>query len=221
MTTSSQDAIHARLNVHLAQNARFVSSWPSLKHNRKPSTTASTSKPTEKSQEALEKEEDEIFTPVPELLGFGASLPKDGIDVPRENLSSNEKLRKQLLGKDYAKKLGKSGRNSGEPASAPALKGSRLRPPDLKRKMESDSEDDGGRSSLGTSMKRRKKSIVRPDHKAVDEDTEVAPRDQENGVSEPRSQKKTSNYLDEVLAERSLQKRKKSKKKKKARSPAR
>jgi len=59
--SSSHDIIHNKINVLLAQNQRFVASWPSLQQKCKQQT------PNVKSEAQVEKEEQEIFTPMPDL----------------------------------------------------------------------------------------------------------------------------------------------------------
>jgi len=140
-------------------------------------------------------------------------LPKDG-EVRREELSSNEKLRKQLLGKDYAKKQ-KSGTKYAESnGSGPLQVGSKPKPRSISTEgaADLDSDDDGGRSSLGKSVR---STHTRPvSETAGDAKGEIKQTDGHSSEAEPPPLKRPSSYLDEVLAERSLKKRKKSKKSK-------
>ncbi|OCL13985.1 hypothetical protein AOQ84DRAFT_270621, partial [Glonium stellatum] len=94
---SEADIIFNRASVALAKSQRLIASWLPPKTHEELANT--------KSEEELEKEEKDIFTPVPELLGVGAPLPKDVNDgsFKRRELSSNDKLLKQLLGKKAAK----------------------------------------------------------------------------------------------------------------------
>lgn len=135
--------------------------------------------------------------------------------MKRQDLSSNEKLRKQMLGNDYVKRLKQRGREGSKPGRGLQGMGSKPRPASTKREVDDDeSEEDEGRSSLGKSRQDAKRRRVEPENEAdVDAtvDGEEAGGDVE-GDSKP--QKKASNYLDEVLAERSQKKRKKNKKKK-------
>lgn len=151
-------------------------------------------------------------------MGFGASLPKDS-EVKRDRLSSNDKLREQLLGKGFAKKQKKCDRSRAEQVSTPIAIGSKPRPVNKKRAAESDSEDDGGRSSLGKSRKKGKHSHIKSAVEPIEDTTVETTKPEDDGSigSRPAKSKKASNYLDEVLADRSLQKRKKSKKKKEKR----
>ena len=141
-------------------------------------------------------------------LGLGATMPKDG-DVKRQDLSSNDKLRKQLLGKDFAKLYERSG-SGGKSGLGVLPMGSKPRPTAAKRAVENDEEDEGGRSSLGKSKRRRK-----ADKQGSDEawdgtgTTKSVESNLEELVSRP---KKPSNYLDEVLADRERKKETKKRK---------
>ena len=139
-------------------------------------------------------------------LGFGARIPKD-VEVKREDLSSNNRLRKQLLGTDYMKKQKKKAHNGG----VETVGGSKPLPANGKRIAESDSEDDGGRSSLGKARRTRKWTRILSDGELVNEAASELPESKEYDLDESLSRKKASNYLDEVLADRTLQKRKRSK----------
>ena len=135
---------------------------------------------------------------------MGAKIPKDG-EVKREELSSNEKLRRQLLGKDYAKSQGNSARCEEESMQGSSSFGSKPRPTSTKREAESDS-DEGGRSSLVKSRQGRKQNQVRSDNE-FNEGVEFAKSEE--------APKNASSYLDEVLADRKLQSQRRSEKKRK------
>ncbi|OCK82217.1 hypothetical protein K432DRAFT_230686 [Lepidopterella palustris CBS 459.81] len=94
---SEADIIFNRASVALAKSQRLIASWLPPKTAEELANA--------KSEEEIEREEKEIFTPVPELLGVGAPLPKDITDgsFKRRELSSNDKLLQQLLGKKAAK----------------------------------------------------------------------------------------------------------------------
>ena len=142
-------------------------------------------------------------------LGLGATAPKDG-DFKRQDLSSNDKLRKQLLGKDFARLYGRSG-SGGKSGLGVLPMGSMPRPTAAKRPVEEDEEDEGGRSSLGKSKRRREVNKQGSDEPADDTGTIKANEsDQAGRVSKPR---KSSNYLDEVLADIDRKKRQKKRKK--------
>lgn len=133
----------------------------------------------------------------------------------RQELSSNDKLRKQLLGKDYAKKQKYGTKYTGKYESGPLHLGSKPKPSPTptKRAVDDDSEDDRGRSSLGKTVKT---SRARPESVFTENAMGKTKQVEENSSkAEAQPLIKASNYLDEVLADRSLKQRKKSKKKKK------
>jgi hypothetical protein len=149
-------------------------------------------------------------------LGLGGVIPKDG-EVKRDTLSSNDKLRKQLLGSDYAKKHADRKRRAEAKDShrSPLTAGSKPRPAQPKPRVEDDSEDDGGRSSLGKSKMGAFKRPHHPNARSNENDALDAEDPKVDGpTGSPRPPKRASNYLDEVLADRSRKKHKKSKKKK-------
>ncbi len=127
---------------------------------------------------------------------------------------SNDKLRKQLLGKDYAKKHtdGKGREEQYKSKSGPLHVGSK---PHTMRREDDTSEDDEGRSSLGKSKYRVCKMdegvytgvnfLRQSDNAMVDQP-----------VNPLRPSKRANNYLDEVLADRSQKKQKSKRKKQKA-----
>ncbi|KAL1963283.1 hypothetical protein VTN77DRAFT_8506 [Rasamsonia byssochlamydoides] len=148
--TNEADIIFNRANVALARSQRLVASWLPPKT---PEELANS-----KSEEELQREEDELFTPVPERLGLGAPLPQQGAAAAdgswnRTELSSNDKLRQQLLGKNYRKKVPSDkdnkvvgGSHKGTvPATSAATTASA-----------SDDEEELGRSAVGRSKKKEK-----------------------------------------------------------------
>ncbi|KAL8852966.1 MAG: hypothetical protein Q9221_002216 [Calogaya cf. arnoldii] len=207
---SEADIIFNRANVALAKSQRLMASWL-------PPRTDSELK-NAKTEEQIEKEEQEMFTPVPEVLGLGAKIPEDlkDWDLKRQKLSSNDQLRRQLLGKDHAKLRVKGGheRPAHRDAGPPLLVGSKPRPAPAKRGLgDNSSDDEGGRASLGRKKVKRPAEAIEPEK---DESLEDAVN-----VEEPRNErqdtlkrsKKANNYLDEILSQKK-QKKHKSKKKK-------
>ncbi len=136
---------------------------------------------------------------------MGATLPKDG-GVKREELSSNEQLRKQLLGRDYKKA------QAGKKDKGVVAFGSKPKPVDSKRQISPESEGEGGRSSLGKSKRKRQMEQTEEGPEVSDGEATKATR-AGLGTSPPRN--RGINYLDEVLAEKSRRQHKKSKKRKK------
>ena len=128
--------------------------------------------------------------------------------------AANDKLRKQLLGKDYAKKhTDRKGREEqSKPKSGLLHIG---RKPHTVRREDDDSEDNEGRSALGKSKHRVNRmeeavdtgviSLTKSDNAMLDQP-----------VNPSRSSKRARNYLDEVLADRSRKKQKSKRKKQEA-----
>ena len=151
-------------------------------------------------------------------LGLGRSLDTDG-EMRNQGPSSDENLRKRLLGKDFVKNQEKKAKSAKEPGTVPLPVGSKPRPTATKRAAESDS-DDVGRSSLGNSRQDRKQSRIKQAIETNVDVGEVITQLRENGSSKSRPLVKASNYLDEVLADQSLRKRRKSERKKKKEATA-
>ncbi len=148
-------------------------------------------------------------------LGLGAPLPKDVLDGDkrRSELSSNDRLRKQLLGKDMAKLHGRIvGRTPVGSGGHQTLE--RPRPAPVKRRLEQDDdreEDECGRSSLGKT-KRRSVEVM---HEGARTDGVNATQSLGDGpISQSPGRRTASNYLDQLLAEKSQRKIKKRKKNK-------
>ncbi|KKZ64485.1 hypothetical protein EMCG_09527 [[Emmonsia] crescens] len=216
VSKSEADIVFNRANVALARSQRLIASWLPPKTAEEIANT--------KTEEELQREEDEIFTAVPEKLGLGAPLPKSQADgsFNRTELSSNEKLRKQLLGKNYKK-----------PTSSIPVTGSRGPLAEKKQQQqhhhhhhqqsaksqpESDDDEDEGRSSLGRNKRKRPKEKTA---EVVKDATTTTPtpttttngngEDTESADERQRStqRKKPVSYLDELLSERSKKKKKK------------
>ncbi|MCJ1243302.1 hypothetical protein MMC30_000499 [Trapelia coarctata] len=226
-STSEADIIFNRANVALAKSQRLIASWlpPRTEEELRNAKT----------EEEIEREEAELFAPVPELLalpilillfqlsltnlhstslGLGAPLPKDVKegDARRQELSSNDRLRKQLLGKEFAKLYGKGGKGEkGGFGLVPV--GSKPRPVD-KPKLAEEQDDEGeGRSSLGR-MKRRPQ-VKKAEPEDLGSDSGDVDRSSVMKKKEPsRSSKRIGSYLDEVLAEKQRKKQRKKQKNK-------
>ncbi|PYH97472.1 hypothetical protein BO71DRAFT_417046 [Aspergillus ellipticus CBS 707.79] len=218
-----------KANVALARSQRLVASWL-------PSSTTE-DQANIKSEEELQREEDEIFTAVPETLGVGAPLPTKAADGSwnRTELDSNDKLRRQLLGRNYKKVMatasstkgntpasaGSAGRHTVNGASSSTAKG-----------LEEDEDEEEGRTSLvgkkniASGKKRKVDSWIPPvSEPSVDRDNETkrtSPSDDGNGdptdrhgqqtgpsLQPSRGRKKATSFLDEILAERSKKRKKK------------
>lgn len=150
---------------------------------------------------------------------MGAKVPEDG-ELKRQKLTSDDLLRRQLLGKDYAKKLrDKDGHRQGDHRSVGAtlLVGSKPRPALGKRKADGSSDEEGGRSSLGKKKKHHEHTKTGKDRDAEAEVGEEA-MDHEDirreRLEAAKQSKKPTNYLDEVLSRKSEKKHKSKKKRK-------
>ncbi|PYI12085.1 hypothetical protein BO78DRAFT_392759 [Aspergillus sclerotiicarbonarius CBS 121057] len=222
------DVILNKANVALARSQRLVASWL-------PAPTAD-DQANVKSEEELQREEDEIFTTVPETLGVGAPLPTKAVDGSwnRTELDSNDKLRKQLLGRNYKKvmaatsaaRAGSTSAGAGaggrQDTSSGAVRGA--------QEEDDDDEEDGrtaliGRKKSTASKKRKAEPQVQPASETVnDQDGEPKQTDgngdggddkvdQSNKQTGPASRpskgrKKATSFLDELLAERSKKRKK-------------
>ena len=175
-------------------------------------------------------------------LGIGAPLPKDVADgsFKRRELSSNDKLLKQLLGKKAAKaakvaKVHPTTNSSKTPGPSQDLGSKPVKPPIRQE----ESEDEEGRTSTFKSKRMKQKNISgsysqnvqspletiskkrgRLDMNGNDSDNndggdaikgEVSSRQLKPTVAGPENKvlSKSTNYLDQVLAERSKKKKKK------------
>ncbi|KZF22788.1 hypothetical protein L228DRAFT_238696 [Xylona heveae TC161] len=234
-TTSEADIVFNRANVALAKSQRLIASWLPPKTSDESANA--------KTEEDLDREEQEIFTPVPDQLGLGAPLPKDVPDgaVKRRDLSSNEALRKRLLGKNANKIQSKS---------LPAVHGSSTPLPgkntlagnkkgDLSRSgpvharysaaTSDDEDDEGGRSSLGKSKKRAtkseetipnlgSKSLPEAEDDESNEEGRASSKTQPSSVAQSTTSSvkraRAANFLDEMLAEKAQRKKKKKNKNK-------
>ena len=152
-------------------------------------------------------------------LGLGAPLPKEVLDgdANRQELSSNDKLRKQLLGKDFRKLQAKSiGGRGGLSRSGVTQPGSKPRPINTERALDHDDKDEdeeGGRSSVGRSKRHRLDAVmtVGDEQEGIVAESK-APNEAFESTSS-RSTKRSRSYLDQILQEKSHKKQKKKKQK--------
>ena len=163
---------------------------------------------------------------MPELLGIGATVPKDG-EGRREEWSGNERLGRQLLGRDYGRVIGKVKGEIGVGRASHGAgvvgmgrgrgRGNKSHPAPPRRDVGGDSEDEGGRSSLGKSKLGKRKRVQGRESDHVGDGGLEAEKAAVYGLEEEEGLKKRAgNYLDEVLADRSLKKGKKKRKKERA-----
>ncbi|KAI9933411.1 hypothetical protein ASPWEDRAFT_159686 [Aspergillus wentii DTO 134E9] len=211
ISKSESDIILNRANVALARSQRLVASWLPPKTEDELTNI--------KTEEELQKEEDEIFTAVPETLGVGAPLPQKAADGSwnRTELSSNDKLRKQLLGKNYEKVT-----KAKALAAKQALNQSAASTQSSTPQEDEDDDEEEGRTALVGRKKNNKKRKVDSNQKeetpgtsdAVngdngDGDDEDAKRGAASS-SRPsaKGRKKATSFLDEILAQRSKKRKK-------------
>ncbi|KAJ9667961.1 hypothetical protein H2201_001766 [Coniosporium apollinis] len=220
-TPSDGDVIFNRASVALARSQRLVASWLS------PRTAEESAQA--KSEQELEKEDQETFKPVPELLGVGAPLPEEIPDgsFKRSHLSSNDKLRKQLLGKNAVNRASGS-----QHTPSKHLTATRESSKPVKRPYTEDSEDEEeGRASSFKSRRARSNNVSPaplrkpPAAQPKDEDVEDSNEDTKGddlGVRPPKAssptlsakaKRPTSSFLDDVLEEKAKKKKKKKHKK--------
>lgn len=225
-TINDADVMLNRINVALARSQRLISSW-------------APPKPVEEQDAGPQDEDEEYFKPMTETAGLGSNVSFDDEEVlagtlHRKKLSaSNEKLLEQLIGKKAAQ-----ARNKSQEAGKSITSGKHAAPKPLidrskpqQKDTGSESEEEGGRAAVFKSRKRRKMDNLQPltgasngeqsqDHIEEDGAEEaVAPSSakgkraisaSESDLEEKPVKRKTTSYLDEVLA----QKAKKTKKKK-------
>lgn len=127
--------------------------------------------------------------------------------MKRLKADTDDKLRRQLMGKDY-KKLDLNKSRNGSKAGPIILGGPKPRPvPAIQAAVESD--DEGGRSSLGKSKRQR-----------LDEPVKSIQHKNPRASTVLGQGQRWTNYLDEILAERSQKKRKKKSKNRPDSSPS-
>ena len=129
-------------------------------------------------------------------------------------LRSDEKLKLQLLGRDWMKRQERKG---GAAATAPSRLGSRPKPAPMTRPdpVKDESEDEGGRSSLGK-VKSLKYTEETPEGLELAEDADdVGEKTIRAGLPDiTRSCKRPRSYLDEVLAQKAQKEQMKQRRKK-------
>ncbi|KAJ5806987.1 hypothetical protein N7474_010579 [Penicillium riverlandense] len=214
------DVILNRANVALARSQRLVASWLPAQTDEELTHV--------KSEEELQKEEDEIFTAVPETLGVGAPLPEKAADGSwnRTELGSNDKLRKQLLGKNYDKIMKAAAANQPLPSrtspmvarnnttsSAGQVQGTG------NTEEENDEDEEEGRTALVGKKKTNKRrgkddtsQDLAQDPAAGDAENKATPAaavpPPSSRAASSKGKKKATSYLDEILAERAKKRKK-------------
>ncbi|CAG8287386.1 unnamed protein product [Penicillium olsonii] len=197
LSKSESDVILNRANVALSRSQRLVASWLPKADDEAPTKT----------DEELQREEDEIFTAVPETLGIGAPLPQKAADGSwnRSDLDSNDKLRKQLLGKNYDRVM-KAAAEEKAAAKAAAAKPVQTQP---ETTVDESDEEDGRAAMLSKQRKRKGAPAVHPAVAAAEAEAEAEKEKSDDAKGPARkSRKKATSYLDELLAERSKKRKK-------------
>ncbi|KAL4902855.1 hypothetical protein BDW74DRAFT_58650 [Aspergillus multicolor] len=221
LSKADTDIILNKANIALARSQRLVASWlPAA-----PATEANNAK----TDAELQREEEEIFTAVPETLGLGAPLPSKAADGSwnRRELDSNDALRRQLLGRNYKKVMAEKEKARKAAADLAASKNPVLKGTDNYDQQGSgvgddddDDDDEGRAASIGNKASSRKRKAggnteptVQPpsaDGEATNMDSEKPDERKAASSQEPKSKgrKKATSFLDEILAERSKKRKK-------------
>ncbi|KAI9693586.1 MAG: hypothetical protein M1820_009152 [Bogoriella megaspora] len=166
-SSNQADVLYNRANVSLARCQRIVRSW-SIAHTetelaRPPSTVEHTAEHTAKHKQS----DEEVFQPVPEtwatvcrnvsITGVDVSLLIDEATSIKDSISRDDRLRKQLLGKNASKFSDDNSKHSKHSVVKPLPNGpssSSNRAP-----QNDDSDDEGGRASSFKSKKQRFSSV--------------------------------------------------------------
>ncbi|KAJ5187339.1 hypothetical protein N7449_010333 [Penicillium cf. viridicatum] len=212
LSKSESDVILNRANVALSRSQRLVASWLPQQ------TTEELANP--KTEEELQREEDEIFTAVPETLGVGAPLPQKAADGSwnRTELDSNDKLRKQLLGKNYDRVMKAAAEQKAAAAAATAAAASASASV-AKAEVEEEYDEEDGRSAMLARQKNKRKGGagagrgVHPAAAAAAAEAGDKGGEEGEGEGAPaparsKGRKKATSYLDELLAERAKKRKK-------------
>lgn len=154
-------------------------------------------------------------------LGIGAPLPQKAADGSwnRTELSSNDQLRKQLLGKNYDRIMKASQKQSASlkdaAAAAPPTK---TTAPAAAEDLDEDDDDEGRAALVGKKRKfepvqgkKKKNKVTVEENPSRDQDVDdaelvvtAAPKQ-----TPAKGRKKATSYLDEILAQRSKKRKNK------------
>lgn len=152
----------------------------------------------------------------PHRLGLGAPLPQntDGLNASELDSNANEKLRKQLLGKNYKRVLKEREREKevrAGPSNANILPSADKLSPAENGQGEDEGEDEEGRASLvgKKNGKRKSKADSAPGQSGSwTPDDNVGQANNVSRTAPTARNKKAMSFLDEVLAERSKRRKK-------------
>ncbi|KAH7045964.1 hypothetical protein B0J12DRAFT_701101 [Macrophomina phaseolina] len=205
-----EDVAFNRVSVALARSQSLVASWLPPR----PAEDAAA----QRTSEQLHHEETALFTPGSDILGVGAEPPKEIADgsFKRNQLSSNDRLRQQLLGKHAAK--GRAIQPADNISNAPAhLPTKKLEKPNKGTRVQEDSDDEeNGRAAMFRSKRKAAPAPVNKHESMGDSDSESEVKGkvqakQEAPAVQEKTRKRPVSYLDELLEERSKKKSKKQK----------
>lgn len=151
-------------------------------------------------------------------LGVGAPLPQKAADGSwnRTELDSNDKLRKQLLGKNYDRVMKAAAEQKAAAAAATAAAASASAGV-AKAEVEEEYDEEDGRSAMLARQKNKRKGGAgsgRGVHPAAAAAAaEAGDKGGEEGEGAPaparsKGRKKATSYLDELLAERAKKRKK-------------
>lgn len=218
---AEQDAILARVSVALARSQRLIDSWLPA------SSTPSNDNP-EHDTSTHEGDLNSDWGGLPDRVGLGGKVQGANGAASSNGGGELDKLRKQLLGKRAGKGVAglsapRPGLNASKPMHGVGLNSTNQQKDADKRKPDSESEDEGGRSAAFKSKKHKTNGAPLKVHPAIaalesgvvqnkpedDDDSEA-----EQSQAKAQNGKRKMSYLDEVLAERSQKKKKKKKNKK-------
>ncbi|KAJ6168412.1 hypothetical protein N7497_001255 [Penicillium chrysogenum] len=208
LSKSESDVILNRANVALSRSQRLVASWLPQQ------TTEELANP--KTDEELQREEDEIFT----ASRRRSAPPQKAADGSwnRTELDSNDKLRKQLLGKNYDRVMKAAAEQKAAAAASTATAASASASV-AKAEVEDEYDEEDGRSAMLARQKNKRKGGagagrgVHPAAAAAAAEAGDKGGEEGEGEGAPaparsKGRKKATSYLDELLAERAKKRKK-------------
>lgn len=161
-----------------------------------------------------------LTTSLTHSLGVGAPLPQKAADGSwnRTELDSNDKLRKQLLGKNYDRVMKAAAEQKAAAAAATAAAASASASV-VKAEVEEEYDEEDGRSAMLARQKNKRKGGagagrgVHPAAAAAAAEAGDKGGEEGEGEGAPaparsKGRKKATSYLDELLAERAKKRKK-------------
>ncbi|KAH8690959.1 hypothetical protein BGW36DRAFT_389679 [Talaromyces proteolyticus] len=213
-TTNSNEAdiIFNRANVALARSQRLVASWLPPKPVDDDGSAA-------KSSAETQRLEDEMFTAVPERLGLGAAPPNADKPWLQADLSANDKLRQQLLGRNYKKVQEQKQKQAQAHGSAAKDRGAGRNNDDDNLAGEEEEDEGEGRSAVGKRKKQQQQgekgrgSVVVPTEERKEGEDVESPSLEEPDTKKSKKtaaskRKGAGSFLDELLSDRKKNRKK-------------